>query len=130
MSGHIFQPGISNGKNCNHTIPRIIRFRGTLAQPILRADVAPQGSLGISSAARIARLRHAGKALARFHLPNFTIVLRVSVEFLTTTFGPPLKKCQAEYCSMYGSSDERQSTGTITLYPRCAASVPVPMPTP
>jgi len=47
--------------------------------------------------------------------PNFTIALRVSVELLVTTAGPPLKKCQAEYCSMYGSSDDRQSIGTITL---------------
>jgi hypothetical protein len=47
--------------------------------------------------------------------PNFTIVLRVNVEFLVTTAGPPLKKCQAEYCSMYVSSDDKQSTGTITL---------------
>ena len=47
--------------------------------------------------------------------PNFTIVLRVSVELPVTTAGPPLKKCQAEYCSMYGSSDDRQSIGTITL---------------
>jgi hypothetical protein len=37
---------------------------------------------------------------ARSQFPNFTIVLRVSVEFLVTTAGPPLKKCQAEYCSM------------------------------
>jgi hypothetical protein len=47
--------------------------------------------------------------------PNFTIVLRVSVELPVTTAGPPLKKCHAEYCSMYGSSDDRQSIGTITL---------------
>ena len=46
---------------------------------------------------------------------NFTIVLRVSVVWLVMPAGPPLKKCQAAYCSMYGSSDDRQSIGTITL---------------
>jgi hypothetical protein len=46
---------------------------------------------------------------------NFTIVLRVSVTWPVTTAGPPLNRCQAAYCSMYGSSDDRQSIGTITL---------------
>ena len=46
---------------------------------------------------------------------NFTIELRVSVLLLVTTAGPPLNICQAAYCSMYVSSDDRQSTGTITL---------------
>jgi hypothetical protein len=50
-----------------------------------------------------------------FPPPNFTIVLRVSVEFLVTAAGPPLYKCHAEYCSMYASSEDKQSTGTITL---------------
>ena len=50
-----------------------------------------------------------------FHLPNVTSALRVSVELLVTTAGPPLNMCQAAYCSMYGSSDDRQSIGTITL---------------
>ena len=34
------------------------------------------------------------------HLANFTIVLRVSVEFPVTTPGPPLNICQAAYCSL------------------------------
>ncbi len=34
------------------------------------------------------------------HLANFTIVLRVSVELLVTTAGPPLNMCQAAYCSL------------------------------
>jgi hypothetical protein len=55
------------------------------------------------------------KIAANPQFPNFTIVLRVNVELPVTTAGPPLKKCQAEYCSMYGSSDDRQSIGTITL---------------
>jgi hypothetical protein len=46
---------------------------------------------------------------------NFTIVLRVSVTWLVTTVGPPLKRWNAAYCSIYVSSDDRQSIGTITL---------------
>jgi hypothetical protein len=34
------------------------------------------------------------------YLANFTIVLRVSVELLVTTAGPPLNMCQAAYCSL------------------------------
>ena len=31
---------------------------------------------------------------------NFTIVLRVTVTWLVIMAGPPLKRCQVEYCSM------------------------------
>ena len=31
---------------------------------------------------------------------NLIMVVRVRVELRTTAAGPPLKKCQAEYCSM------------------------------
>lgn len=100
MSGHILQPGISNGNNCDDTIPRIIRFCTTLAQPILRPDPAPRDRE--ESPRREVRRACAMQAIfsGRAHFANFTIVLRVSVEFLVTTPGPPLKKCQAEYCSM------------------------------
>ena len=39
-------------------------------------------------------------AVESSHLANFTIVLRVSVEFIVTTAGPPLNMCQAAYCSL------------------------------
>lgn len=41
-----------------------------------------------------------GPCVESSHLANFTIVLRVSVEFMVTTAGPPLNMCQAAYCSL------------------------------
>ena len=57
---------------------------------------------------------HLTDHMSRF-LQNFTVVLRVSVTWLVTMAGPPLKRCQAAYCSMYASSDDKQSIGTTTL---------------
>ena len=74
-----------------------------------------QSSLCPISSSATTRKQRRGRIAADPQFPNFTIELRVSVELLVTTAGPPLKKCQAEYCSMYGSSDDRQSIGTITL---------------
>jgi hypothetical protein len=72
--------------------------------------VPPFGNSGVAT-----RNQRRSRMAADLQFPNFTIVLRVSVELLVTTAGPPLMKCQAEYCSMYGSSDDRQSIGTMTL---------------
>jgi hypothetical protein len=97
MSGHIF----SNPEFpiWNYTA-RIIRFCIAWAQPILRSDPAPEDREESPSAMRIRAYSMQTIFSGRSQFPNFTIVLRVSVEFLVTTAGPPLKKCQAEYCSM------------------------------
>jgi hypothetical protein len=46
---------------------------------------------------------------------NLIIVLRVIVTWLVTPAGPPLKRWNAAYCSMYVSSEDRQSIGMTTL---------------
>ena len=78
------------------TLPRSIRCCMTSAHPFCDLTQIPRNRRGIRFRAYPLQTIPFGRS----QFANFTIVLRVSVEFPVTTAGPPLKKCQAEYCSM------------------------------
>ena len=61
------------------------------------------------------RKTHTAKSGCASRLQNFNIELRVMVTWLVTPAGPPMKRWNAAYCSIYVSSDDKQSIGMITL---------------
>src|SRR5690348_11709107 len=61
---------------------------------------------------------------------NLSLVLRVRVLFMVALAGASLDWCEDAYCSLYASSEDCESIGTVTLQPRCARPGPVPMPPP